>query len=51
MLIILESTINLLFSAGEKETVKNLIQQGEVKIIEREGQQPIKYLKIKQDGV
>ena len=48
MIIYLESTINLLFSAGEKETVENLIQQGEVKQIEKEGQQPIKYLKIKE---
>ena len=42
MLIILESTIDLLFSAGEKETVENLIQQGEVKQTKSE----IKYLKI-----
>ena len=42
MLIVLGSTINLLFSAGEKETVENLIQQGEVKQTES----GIKYLKV-----
>ena len=40
--VILESTFNFL----QKEEKEQLIQQGEVKVIEREGQEPIKYLKI-----
>ena len=46
MIIYLEETINLLFSRAEKETVDKLVKSGEVKVIEKEGQQPIKYLKI-----
>ena len=46
MIIYLEETINLLFSRGEKETVDRLVKTGEVKVIEKEGKEPIKYLKI-----
>jgi hypothetical protein len=46
MIVYLDETIILLFSRGEKETVDKLVKSGEVKIIEKEGQQPIKYLKI-----
>ena len=40
--IYLESTINLLFSAGKKVEVDNLVKNGEIKITES----GIKYLKI-----
>lgn len=46
MILYMEQTINLLFSRGEKETVDKLVKTGEVKIIEKEGKEPIKYLKI-----
>ena len=46
--VYLESTINLLFSRENKEKIEELINSGEIKIIEREGQEPIKYLKIKE---
>jgi hypothetical protein len=46
MIVYLESTINLLFSRGEKVKVDNLVKNGEVKMIEVEGKEPIKYLKI-----
>jgi hypothetical protein len=46
MIIYLESTINLLFSSGQKIEVDNLIKNSEVKQIEIEGKEPIKYLKI-----
>jgi hypothetical protein len=50
MIVYLESTVNLLFSCAEKETVDKLVKTGEVKVIEKEGKEPIKYLKIT-DGV
>jgi hypothetical protein len=46
MIIYLEETVSLLFSRENKEKVDTLVKSGEVKIIEKEGQQPIKYLKI-----
>lgn len=46
MIIYLEETINLLFSRGEKEIADRLVKTGEVKVIEKEGKEPIKYLKI-----
>ena len=48
MIIYLEATINLLFSAREKETVEKLIQTGVVKQIESEKLGLIKYLKIEE---
>jgi hypothetical protein len=46
MIVYLESTVNLLFSRGEKVKVDNLVKNSEVKQIETEGKEPIKYLKI-----
>ena len=46
MLVYLETNVNLLFSREEKDKVEELIQKGEIKTIEREGQETIKYLKI-----
>jgi hypothetical protein len=46
MTIYLEATVNLLFSRGEKVKVDDLVKNGEVKMIEVEGKEPIKYLKI-----
>jgi hypothetical protein len=46
MLVYLEATVSLLFSSGQKIEVDNLIKNSEVKQIEIEGQEPIKYLKI-----
>jgi hypothetical protein len=46
MLVYLESTVNLLFSRGQKIKVDNLVKNGEVKQIEIEGKETIKYLKI-----
>jgi hypothetical protein len=47
MTIYLEATVNLLFSSGQKIEVDNLIKNSEVKQIEIEGKEIIKYLKIK----
>jgi hypothetical protein len=46
MLVYLEATVNLLFSLGEKVKVDDLVKNGEVKQIEIEGKEIIKYLKI-----
>ena len=46
MLVYLEATVNLLFSRENKTKVEELIQRGEIKTIEREGKETIKYLKI-----
>jgi len=48
MVVYMESTINLLFSRENKEKIEELINSGEVKIIEREGKEAIKYLKIEE---
>ena len=42
LVIYMEETINLLFSAGKKVEVDNLVKNGEIKITES----GIKYLKI-----
>jgi hypothetical protein len=47
MLVYLEATVSLLFSRGQKIEVDNLIKNSEVKQIEIEGKEIIKYLKIK----
>ena len=44
--IYLEETVSLLFSRENKEKIEELINSGEVKIIEREGKEVIKYLKV-----
>jgi hypothetical protein len=46
MIVYLESTVNLLFSRGEIVKVDNLVKNSEVKQIEIEGKEIIKYLKI-----
>ncbi len=46
MIIYLEPTITLLLQLGKKDEVDELIQNGEVKQIEIEEKEPIKYLKI-----
>jgi hypothetical protein len=46
MIIYLENTVSLLFSRGEKVKVDDLVKNGEVKMIEVEGKEIIKYLKI-----
>jgi hypothetical protein len=46
--VYLESTINLLLQLGEKDKVEELIQRGEIKTIEREDREPIRYLKIRE---
>ncbi len=44
--IYMEQTVSLLFSREEKAKVEELIQRGEVKTIEREEKETIKYLKV-----
>jgi hypothetical protein len=46
MVVYIESTVSLLFSRENKEKIEELINSGEVKVIEREGKESIKYLKI-----
>ncbi len=48
MVVYMESTVSFLFSRENKEKIEELINSGEVKIIEREGKEPIKYLKIEE---
>ena len=44
--IYMNETVSLLFSRENKEKIEELINSGEVKIIEREGKEAIKYLKV-----
>ena len=48
MIIYLEATINLLLQLGEKskKEIEELIKSGEIKTIERENEETIRYLKI-----
>jgi hypothetical protein len=48
MIIYLEATISLLLQLGEKskKEIEELIKSGEIKTIERENEETIRYLKI-----
>ena len=46
--VYMNETVSLLFSRENKTKIEELINSGEVKVIEREGKEPIKYLKIEE---